>query len=260
VITDVASTNEGNTHAGEASSMHRLTGRTLIFGHRGSPRQRTENTLTSFTLTVQQGADGVELDVRQSRDGTPVVIHDATLDRTAGASGRVSELPWQAIARLTNGRVPSLEQTNAWAAASGAWLNVELKTQGLEALALDLARRAGTEDWTIFSSFNPTVVEVMAQLAPSIPPFLLTESWDETIRGLTVQLPAGGICLSVAAADDAAVEEIGEIGLPLIVWTVNDPAHIRRLIQAGIAAIITDDPEMAVRERLALERSAGEVA
>ena len=65
--------------------MHNPFPRPLILGHRGAPYDAPENTLASFARALEQGADGVELDVRRARDGVPVIIHDETLDRTSGA-------------------------------------------------------------------------------------------------------------------------------------------------------------------------------
>src|SRR5687768_8195818 len=113
--------------------MHNPFPRPLILGHRGAPYDAPENTLASFARALEQGADGVELDVRRARDGVPVIIHDETLDRTSGARGRVADLDWPAIERLTTAGLPSLEQAAGWAAASGAWLNVEIKTPRVEA-------------------------------------------------------------------------------------------------------------------------------
>ena len=104
--------------------------RLLVLGHRGAPEAALENTLEAFATAMRQGADGVELDVRPASDGTPVVIHDDSLQRTFGVQGSVSSLSWPALQRLTGARLPSLQQVAAWAAASGAWLNVELKAPG----------------------------------------------------------------------------------------------------------------------------------
>src|SRR5688572_9302031 len=106
--------------------------RPLILGHRGARHESLENTLASFSVALEQGADGVELDVRAARDGVPMVIHDESLDRTHEVPGRVAALDSGALMRLTNARLPTLEQTVAWAASSGAWLNIELKVAGVE--------------------------------------------------------------------------------------------------------------------------------
>ena len=106
--------------------------RPLVLGHRGSPARAPENTLLAFRLALEEGADGVELDVQPAGDGAPVVIHDASLERTTDSTGRIAGLTWEAVAaaRSRGEPVPRLEQAAAWAAESGAWLNVEIKSPG----------------------------------------------------------------------------------------------------------------------------------
>src|SRR5690606_37488045 len=105
--------------------------RALVLGHRGSPLRAPENSLRSFALALEAGADGVELDVQRSADGVPVVIHDPTLERTGHGEGPVAARTWEELSRLTGGGEPirSLRQAADWAAATGAWLNVEIKAR-----------------------------------------------------------------------------------------------------------------------------------
>jgi len=81
----------------------RAAKRTLILAHRGASAEAPENTLAAFNLALQQGADGVELDVRLSADGVPVVIHDVRLERTTNGAGRVDALGARELRRLDAG-------------------------------------------------------------------------------------------------------------------------------------------------------------
>ena len=72
----------------------------LIIAHRGASAHAPENTLASFRKAVEVGADGIELDVRLSKDGVPVVIHDATLTRTGGINNRVADLTAEQLSRV----------------------------------------------------------------------------------------------------------------------------------------------------------------
>lgn len=220
--------------------------RLLILGHRGAPEEALENTLESFALALRQGADGVELDVRLAADGEPVVIHDGTLKRTFGLRGEIASLTWPALQRLTGARLPSLQSVAAWAAAAGAWLNVELKVAGAEEGVLAIIDEHGLMDRTLFSSFDPAVVGRLAGLRPDARRFLLTERWDDVARdGLLVAL-ASGVCLRGDAASALNLEVLRQEGLPVVVWTVNDPRRMVELAQLGVAAIITNRPAAAV--------------
>ena len=229
--------------------MHNPFPHPLILGHRGAPYDAPENTLRAFALAMEQGADGVELDVRRARDGVPVVVHDDSLERTRGTAGRVAELEWPALARLTGAELPSLEQAAAWAAASAAWLNVEMKVPGAEAATVEILRSAGVAERTFVSSFDARVVAELGRLAPELPRFLLTEAWDEAAQQVVVESGARGVCLHVDAATALNLEVLRNDGIPVVVWTVDAPSRIRELLDAGVAAVITNRPRVAAEVR-----------
>jgi glycerophosphoryl diester phosphodiesterase len=221
----------------------------LILGHRGAPAEALENTLRAFELALRRGADGVELDVRPAEDGTPVVIHDDGLERTFGMSGLVSELSWPALQRLTGARLPSFEQAAAWAAASGAWLNVELKAEGVEAEVIRILRGHGLMSRAFLSSFDEAIVARVGEVAPDALRFFLTETWDDAAHDRLNRSGAAGVCLRVDAATPLALEVLRHEGLPVVVWTVDDVTRIGHLLAAGVAAIITNHPETGVAAR-----------
>lgn len=224
--------------------------RPLVLGHRGSPFHATENTLASFASALEQGADGVELDVRRAHDGVPVVIHDETLDRTMPVKGRVVDFPWPAIQRLTNAALPSLEQVAAWAAASGAFLNVEIKSRDVEAATVEILTGVGVLERSLISSFDPDIVAEVGRLAPDSRRYLLTEAWDEVAQEAVASSGALGICLHVSAAVPLVLEVLRNEDLPVIVWTVDSPDRMRELFLSGVAGIITNRPLVAAEVRV----------
>lgn len=223
--------------------------RPLVLGHRGSPRESRENTLESFGRAILAGADGVEMDVQRSRDGVPVVIHDDSLERVWEMRHRVSKLHWSAIERLVGARIPSFEQVAAWAATSGAWLNVELKAANVEAEVLRLIDHFGIRDRTFVSSFDPALVSAFGRVDDDVRRFFLTERWDAAALSDFERSGASGICLGDDAATAVTLEDLHRRGLPVIVWTVNESARVKELLQAGVVGIISDLPAMAARER-----------
>jgi glycerophosphoryl diester phosphodiesterase len=222
--------------------------RPLILGHRGAPFQAPENTMRGFRLAVEHGADGVELDVQPAGDGTPVVIHDLTLDRTTGRAGAVAAMSWPAIAEARAGGepVPRLEEAAAWARESGAWVNVEIKSSGAEAASAAAMRSAGVMERTVFSSFVPEVVAEVGRVAPDAVRYFLTERWDDEVRAVVRRLGVHGVCPHHSIATPSLVAELRGAGLGVVVWTVDDPARIRELVRAGVTAIITNHPQLGV--------------
>jgi glycerophosphoryl diester phosphodiesterase len=222
--------------------------RPLVLGHRGAPRDAPENTLRSFALAMGQGADGVELDVRLARDGVPVVIHDPEMEG-GGRRVAVAERDWPALQQLSASRLPSFEQACSWAAAAGAWVNVELKVPGAEGAVLAELRRTGLLPRCFLSSFDPEVVAEVGRRAPESVRFLLLEAWDVEAHRLVVESGAAGVCLAVDAADALALDVLHNEDLPVVVWTVDGRSRMVELFRAGVAGIITDVPALAVTAR-----------
>jgi len=223
-----------------------------VLGHRGASAEAPENTLPAFDLALAQGADGVELDVRITADGIPVVIHDATVDRTTGGTGTVRSFRAAELAALDAGGgagVPSLEDAAAWAAARSCWLNVELKERGTEAATVEVLRRADLGRRTIVSSFDAGVVAEVGRIGPELTRHLLTERWDAAAARARHACGAAGVCLGLRGATTVALDALAAESLPVVVWTADDPDRIRGFLEFGVAAIITNVPSVAVQVR-----------
>jgi len=229
--------------------------RPLILGHRGAPRGAPENTMRAFRLALEEGADGVELDVQPSADGVPVVLHDDTLDRTTDRTGDVATLPWERIAAARAGGepVPRLEEVVRWAAEAGAFLNVELKRPGAEAASVDAIARAGLRERTVFSSFLAASVAEVRRLDPAATCYFLSDGRAGVAMAVARQLGASGVCLGARRATPAALAEFRRGGLGVIVWTVDRPYRIRGLLREGVRGVITNLPSLAVQVRAEVE-------
>lgn len=212
--------------------------------------------MAAFAATAEAGADGVELDVQRSADRVPVVIHDETLDRTTNGVGAAASLAASVLEKLDagGGGVPTLAQAAGWAAATGQWLNVEIKASGVEREVIDILRAAGVMDRVILSSFSAESVATLAELASSARRYLLTESWSSSVLRTVRDVRANGVCLRVDASTPATIDEIRRLGLPLVVWTVDEPGRIEELLNARVQALITNDPAAAVAIRSRLEK------
>jgi glycerophosphoryl diester phosphodiesterase len=154
--------------------------RPAIIAHRGGSAYAPENTLAAFQSAVEQGADGIELDVHLSADGEVVVIHDADLERTTDGSGSVYENPLAALKELDAGswygsefigeEIPTLDEVFELA-GERLFINVELKGPGLfrselPARIADIVERFSFTERVIFSSFNPWQLQQLGKLLP----------------------------------------------------------------------------------------------
>jgi glycerophosphoryl diester phosphodiesterase len=217
--------------------------RPRIFGHRGASGEAPENTLRAFALAAQQGADGIELDVQPCADGTLMIMHDETVDRTTNGRGRVADLSAAQLAALDAGGEPVPTLTAALMLARGRlFVDIEIKDPGIEPAIAALVAQLDMADQVAISSFYPASLAAMRQAAPHLPRWLLSVTWQVPQWAAAAALAAVGIAPRFPAIEPALVERARADGLAVIAWTVNQPAEIERLIGLGIDAIISDYP------------------
>ena len=211
----------------------------LIIGHRGAPIVALENTMPAFAAAIAAGADGIEFDVRLSRDGVPVIIHDDTLSRTHGVRGRVAELTAQEMGRVG---VPSLRELFELMAGNSLLLYLEIKSREpeLAGLCCGLVREFGLEDRVIVECFDLNVLTgVDLKRAALFDSRLYT---DQSVIERSLAVGATVIALHHRMAKPPLVEQAKAAGLTVVVWTVDDPVWVARARSLGIEALITNDP------------------
>ena len=177
-----------------------------------------ENSLAALVEGALQ-CDGVEFDVRFSADGVAVIVHDETLDRLFGVPRRVCELSAIELAEIG---VPTLTEVLA-AMPAATLIDLELKERPTDALFATLvaARGAGAEG-VVFSSFNPSALQVVAERAPNWSRWLNAESAAEAEQA--VQLGCVGLSVAMDLLSDANLSRWNEAGLEIAAWTLRDAA------------------------------------
>lgn len=229
--------------------------RPFVLGHRGARRRAPENTLAAFELAMEEGADGVELDVRLDANGDVVVIHDSSLHRvTSGMDGRnVETLGRRDLNTVDLGggeHVPCLADVLQWARGRGARVNVELKADVTRrarfvlSVARLIAAQPEAAEWILFSSFDPRLVLAMALLVPWVP-----SGWLVEARRPFPSRAQGQLLVRAAAVHPERtlvtrehIQPWKAAGLGVNVWTVNDLEEARSLDALGVDSIITDEP------------------
>lgn len=240
----------------------------VVLGHRGGRGEGwpAENSLAAFARALDEGADGVELDVRLTSDGVPIVFHDATLARaTSGSDSRpvhrvaVADLPCLAggeqIPRLVDaldalrGRVVNVE-IKVDVAATSLLGDVPDRLRLVRASIAAVKEARGAE--VVFSSFDPLVVVALAATAPRVPRAILVGM--STPRAATALTLAMRPAIIAAHLDErlytpARTARLARTGLRLAAWTVNDPERAKTLVGLGVTWLITDAPGVMVRLR-----------
>lgn len=241
-----------------------------LIGHRGVPALAPENTIESFKLAFEQGADIVEMDVRLSRDNQVVVIHDSDLRRTTGSSKRVRELTLQQLQQLNAGqshpawrqsncRIPSLREV--FELFPDKLLAIEIKENSslLIRKVMSLIAEFGRNQLTLVQIFRlgKKEAQLARQLAHSSTPAIHTghskheqwywgvlanlprTSWKFQSQSKILDFPQKRLGLPVITR--ALVANAHANGVSVFAWTVNKPKDIARLYKLGVDAIYTDN-------------------
>lgn len=246
--------------------------RRLVIGHRGAAGEAPENTIPGFDRALAEGADALELDVRVTGDGVPVVLHDPTLDRTTDRTGPVAALPLEAVRQADAGHrftpdgrvfpwrgravgIPSLDEVLT--RHPDTPLLVELKTPDAGPAVRRLLEERGAAGRCVVAAFQAAALEPLPR-----PPFKRGATRADTARLWLVALV--GLPLRGGSYDLLAVPErwhglpvatrrlvrvARAAGRPVHVWTVNGAQAARRLWSLGVSGIITDYPGRLVGER-----------
>ena len=227
-------------------------------GHRGARLpQLPENTLAAFDLALRAGCDGFEFDVRCTRDGTLVVVHDARLCGLSVARSTYAELQQRcqerAVPRLSLSQRRSLTQEQLALPnlpdvlqryGARAFLDIELKVEGLEEAVLHALRQHPPRRFVV-SSFLPSVLRWLTEKDAQLPLGLICESTRQLAQWS--KLTVGYVIPHHKLASKKLISDLRQAGKEVIVWTVNQETDAREFAAQGVDGIISDDPEMLAR-------------
>ncbi len=216
-----------------------------LIAHRGARAEEPENTLRAIRRAAACRADTVEVDVRLSHDHVPVVLHDATLDRTTNGTGKVSETPLELLRALDAGkgeRIPTLAEVLALARELVIELVIELKECGFEAAVLREIAVAGMEQRVMIASFYHASVLTIKERAPLLKTGIILSS-----------LPVFPIAVARAARADVIfqryprltrdyVEEASRNNITVYPWLINTMEELETVRSLGVTGFVTDHP------------------
>jgi glycerophosphoryl diester phosphodiesterase len=209
--------------------------RPLLLGHRGARAEKSipENSLASFDRSLARGCDGFEFDVRLSADDHPVICHDA-----AFRGLEIARCSAEQLALPLLGDVLRRYQ-------STAFLDIELKVAGLEAVTLDLLRAYPPARSYVISSFLPEILTSLRKIDAAVSLGLICEPQPQF--KLWPQLPINYVIPHKSLATRSVITEIQEAGKKVLVWTVNSIRDMKQFAKWGADGIISDDTEKLVR-------------
>jgi glycerophosphoryl diester phosphodiesterase len=259
----------------------------LVVAHRGSSAAFAEHTLAAYELAIQEGADALECDVRLTRDGVLVCVHDRKVDRTSDGRGVVSTLELAELAELDfaswkarqhdslleasweevdreSGKVLTLERLLQLALDHERPVQLHIETKhptrygGLVERALvDLLERyalasplARSMSRVTVMSFAPTSLRRVHAMAPVVPTVLLMDRVPLRYRdgSLPAQVGVAGPSLEILKAHPGYVQRVHDAGHRVHVWTVDDAADIDYVLSLGVDAVISNNPRRVLRK------------
>ncbi len=223
-----------------------------VIGHRGAAGLAYENTLPSVAAALQLGVDVVEVDVQLTADGVPVLFHDRRLDARTNGGGRIAEYTHtqlsEQVCTASGERIPTLAETCALIAVSGGdrtGLMAEILTPAALTAVLESVRSHDIRSVYIASFFHSLLAEAK-RLAPEFSTVAIWEGELVDSAGYLRRIEADIAAVSGETFSDLQYEELRRAGVPVFVWTVNQPAAIREFITTGVDGIISDYPDRVI--------------
>jgi len=231
--------------------------------HRGFSSAAPENTLAAFGQAVELGPEMMECDVRQSRDGRLVVIHDPTVDRTTNGKGRVGEMSLAELRELDAGawfgaefaaeRIPTLEEVLDLSRGK-VDLIIEIKEDSLEDEVADMVRGRGMSQEVLIASFHHRIGVRIPELDPRVPFIPLVGlparvSEEEAVRLVDEAAAVNGAIFGVnyKAITPELVKATHAANMRLMAWTPDDEAGIRSMVDIGVDMIGSNELALLLR-------------
>ena len=220
--------------------------RPYVIAHRGAVSVAPENSVEAIAAAADLGADAAEIDVQLTADGVPVLLHDRTVDRTTDGHGPIARLTWHEV-KTFHGRggvkLPTLDDALAVAAEHDLRLAIELKQycphppRSLAEVVVHRLAEHGLLETCWVWAFRLSDLRAMRDLAPQVVRGGLSLGWPSpemvALSDLIIPLAA-----HLASLWPWTVQRYAQ---PVIAWTIDSPSIARRLREAGVAGVITND-------------------
>jgi len=231
----------------------------LAIAHRGASGYAPENTLAAFRRALAQGVTFIETDLQLTRDAHFVAIHDETVDRTTNGRGSVHDLTMAEVRKLDAGawfasdfageRVPTLQEILEFARKNDVVFYLELKPGGFwggEHVLISALRDSAEIARVVVISFDPAILASLRRIEPTLMTGLLFDGQIKDPFEKAVEIGARQIAMRGDLVTPNFLQQSRKRDLQVVCWTVNSPAHMRLLANAGVDGIMSDYPDRLV--------------
>ncbi|GAC1616278.1 MAG: glycerophosphodiester phosphodiesterase family protein [Candidatus Acidiferrum sp.] len=228
----------------------------LMIAHRGASGYAPENTMAAFRKALALGVTFIETDMQLSRDSRFVAIHDDTVNRTTNAQGAVHDMTLAELRKLDAGswfgsefageRIPTLEEILEFSKKHDTVFYLELKPSGSwggEHALIGAMRESGEIARCVVISFEPSILANLRKIEPTLMTGLLHDGQIEQPLAKALEIGARQLAIRGDLVSPNLLTEARKNDLQVVCWTVNQPAHIRMLSEAGVDGIMSDYPD-----------------
>jgi len=218
----------------------------LVLGHRGCAGLESENTVRAFRKALDLEVDLIEFDVRMTRDGELVVIHDPKVDRTTNGKSYVRDFTFGEIRKLNAGKnkkIPSLKEAIELLKKEKPVIVIEIKEPETTEKILKIIKKRGLEDNILIVSFWHDVLKKIKKITPGIKTGAILAGRPIDLVSIAKTAKLNFLCLRYEFIDEKVVRECHKNGIKINAWTVNENEDIERVIKLGVDIISSDHPD-----------------
>jgi glycerophosphoryl diester phosphodiesterase len=215
----------------------------LKVGHRGARSYEIENTLESFKKAIALGVNAIELDVRKSKDGKLVIIHDDNLKKVFKKDILVNQATLKELKQFTENKIPTLEEALKIIGKKVDKILVELKEAGYEKKVLDIIKKEKLKDRVIIISFHEQALSNIRELDNEIETGLIYVKYKNPVDA-ALKLNAQYLVTLYRFTHTRDVEKAHKNNLKVIVWTINTKQEVKDYIAKGVDGIASDKPDI----------------
>lgn len=224
----------------------------INYAHRGASEYAPENTLSSFYLGLLQGANGIETDVRKTKDGVPVLFHDSKLDRVTDGTGKVSEFTFSELrerkifGNSTTGfydRIVTLREFLEKFSSYDIHFAIELKGADVERETIDAVKEFGMMSKTTFTSFKFEYIQRIKELDPSARIGWLVPSVSDGEAQKLLSIGGEELAPLASLITKELMEEWRALGLGVRAWGVSSVALMKQMCDFGVDGMTVNFPD-----------------
>lgn len=235
-----------------------------VIAHRGAREDAPENTLAAFRLAAEQGVHWIETDIKLTHDGVPILFHDDVLDRTTNGKGPVADMSWAEMKELDAGswfnpsfaseHIPHLTEALHYVLDNKMRINLELKPcPGRTQVTVMVTLIEAAKIWVpeleppLISSFSTDALIIASRLHPDWPRGILIDEWQDKWSELVKITNASTVNINAELLTAERVHQLTASQLPVLAYTVNDPLRAKELLQWGVTAVFSDNPQTIIK-------------